>query len=261
MTLAAQAKDATRQLTRICRVDDGIAWITMDRPFKANAVSTALLTDIIDALDAAEAAAGVRAVVFSGEGRHFCAGADLAEFLEGGANAFRRLLNAFRDVCTRFEASPLPIIAMVQGAARAGGLELMLCCDAVVAAEEATIGDAHILRNLLPGGGNSVRLPRTIGHQRAKWMILSGQAIPATQARDWGMITACVPSSKLQAETMRVVAEMTVGHRETVARAKSLMVAAGTLDFEAALENEIVQLEEHSASSVLRNSLAGFLRG
>jgi enoyl-CoA hydratase/carnithine racemase len=248
------------ELTRICRVEDGVARITMDRPDKANALSTALLTDIVEALDIAERTPGVTAVVFSGEGRHFCAGADLSEFLADGATAFRRLLNAFRYVCTRFETSPLPIIAKVQGAARAGGLELMLCCDAVVADEHATIGDAHMLRNLLPGGGNSVRLPRTIGHQRAKWMILSGQSLSAMQAKDWGIVTVCAPSSMLEAETLRVTDELSVGHRDTIARAKSLLVATDTLGFEDALENEIVHLEQHSTSAALRESLTGFLR-
>ncbi|SMX31413.1 enoyl-CoA hydratase/isomerase family protein [Actibacterium lipolyticum] len=255
-----QAQTKSRTLTRICRVENGIAWITMDRPDKANAVSTALLADILEALDAAERTPGVNAVVFSGEGRHFCAGADLSEFLAEGASAFRRLLNAFREVCTRFEKSPLPIIAMAQGAARAGGLELMLCCDAVVADEGATIGDAHMLRNLLPGGGNSVRLPRTIGHQRAKWMILSGQSISAKQAQDWGIVTRCVAQGSLRSETLSVVAEMTVGHRDTIARAKSLLVAVDKLGFEEALQNEIVHLEQHSTSQALRKSLAGFLR-
>ena len=137
----------------------------------------------------------------------------------------------------------------------------MLCCDAVVADEDATIGDAHMLRNLLPGGGNSVRLPRTIGHQRAKWMILSGLAIPAELARDWGIVTVCAADNALEAETLRVVAELTVGHRETIARAKSLLVAADTLGFEDALENEIVHLEQHSDSEVLKNSLSRFLSG
>lgn len=256
-----QIQEKAQNLTRICRVDNGIAWITMDRPDKANAVSTALLTDIVEALDAAEATPGVSAVVFAGEGRHFCAGADLSEFLAEGSAAFRRLLNAFREVCIRFETSPLPIIAMAQGAARAGGLELMLCCDAVVAEEGATFGDAHMLRNLLPGGGNSVRLPRTIGHQRAKWMILSGQSISAAQAQDWGIVTRCATPDRLRDETLAVVADLTVGHRDTVVRAKSLLVAAGALGFDEALENEIVHLEQHADSPILKQSLAGFLRG
>ena len=98
-----QARQTSRDLTRICRVEDGIAWIKMDRPDKANAVSTTLLADILKALDAAEQTTGVKAIVFSGQGRHFCAGADLSEFLVEGATAFRRLLNAFREVCTRLK--------------------------------------------------------------------------------------------------------------------------------------------------------------
>lgn len=252
--------DLRRNLTRICAVENGICWITLDRPHKANAVSSSLLADILGAMDAAEAQPDVHAVVLSGAGHHFCAGADLAELLEGGAVAFRRLLDNFRDVCLKFERSPLPVVAMVHGAARAGGLELMLCCDAVVAADSATIGDAHALRNLLPGGGNSVRLPRTIGHQRAKWMILSGAAITAAQGAEWGIVTRVTTQENLRQAAIELAGEVSVAHRDTIERAKSLLFHADALGFEAALENEIVTLEQHAASDALQRSLNQFVK-
>jgi enoyl-CoA hydratase/carnithine racemase len=247
------------RLTRLCTVSDGIAWITLDRPQKANAVSSALLDDVLASLDAAEAEPGVRAVIFAGEGRNFCAGADLAELLDGGQVAVRRLLDRFREVCRRFEVSPLPIVGMAQGAVRAGGLELLLCCDAAIAAADATIGDAHALRELLPGGGSSVRLPRTIGHQRAKWMILSGQSISAGQACDWGILHAAVPTAQLRQAAIDLAKALSVAHRDTVGRAKSLLVASHALSIDAALENEIATLEAHSGSEAMRTGLAQFV--
>lgn len=254
------SKQMRRELTRICSVEFGIAWITLDRPEKANAVSSSLLGDIVDAMDAAEADSEVRAVIFSGAGRNFCAGADLTELLEGGAKAVRRLLNNFREVCLKFERSPLPVIGMVHGAARAGGLELILCCDATVAADNATIGDAHSLRELLPGGGGSVRLPRTIGHQRAKWMILSGTSIGAAQALDWGILQAMVPLGELQRSAIDLANQMSVAKPETIARAKSLLFKSDELPFLDALENEIVTLEEHSLTKVMQDGLMGFVK-
>lgn len=247
-------------LTSICTIKDGIAWITLDRPEKANAVSSSLLSDIVTAMEAAEAQHDVHAVILSGEGRNFCSGADLEEFFSGGATAFRCLLNKFREVCFKFERSPLPIVAMVHGAARAGGLELMLCCDVVVATETATIGDAHALRNLLPGGGGSVRLPATIGHQRAKWMILSGATISSKQAQDWGIVHSVVSESDLRQAAITLAKEVSIADRETIGRVKSLLLNSRELIFDEALENEIGTLVEHSASDALQRSLRQFVK-
>ncbi|MNX31154.1 2,3-dehydroadipyl-CoA hydratase [compost metagenome] len=255
----AGSKHEEHQLTRICMVEGGIAWITLDRPEKANAVNSELLNDVIASLDAAEAARDVRAIIFSGAGRNFCAGADLVELLEGGKAAVRRLLDNFREVCRRFETSPLPVVGMAHGAVRAGGLELLLCCDSVIAGDDATIGDAHALRELLPGGGSSVRLPRVIGHQRAKWMILSGGTISATQARDWGILHAVAPAHALRERAIHLAGEISVAHRQTIQRAKSLFVAAHALPIAEALENEITTLEAHSATQAMQGGLAQFV--
>lgn len=255
----AGLKHEGRPLTRICMVNAGIAWITLDRPEKANAVSSGLLQDVIAAFDAAEAEPDVRAVIFSGSGRNFCAGADLGELLEGGKTAVRHLLDNFREVCRRFELSPLPVVGMAHGAVRAGGLELLLCCDAVIAADDATIGDAHVLRELLPGGGSSVRLPRVIGHQRAKWMILSGSAISATQAMDWGIVHAVAPAQALRQCAIGLADEISVADRQTIQRAKSLFVAAHALPMAQALENEISTIEAHSDTHAMQDGLARFV--
>jgi enoyl-CoA hydratase/carnithine racemase len=253
-------KPASRSLTRICTVEDGLAWITLDRPEKANAINSALLGDILEAMEAAEADPQVRAIIFSGAGQNFCAGADLAELLDGGPSAVRRVMNGFRAVCLKFERSPLPVVGMVQGAVRAGGLEFLLCCDAVVASEDATIGDGHALRDLLPGGGGSVRLPRTIGHQRAKWLMLSGSSISAAQARDWGILHAVAPKLKLREAAIDLAHQISVSHRDTIGRAKALLMAAHDLPLEEGLENEIVTLETHFVTPAVQTGLRRFLR-
>jgi len=248
-----------QRLTPICIVQAGMAWITLNRPEKANAVSSGLLDEVLAAIEAAESAPDVKAIIFSGAGRNFCAGADLGELLEGGRTAVRTLLDRFREVCRRFETSRLPVVGMAHGAVRAGGLELLLCCDAVIASKDATIGDAHALRELLPGGGSSVRLPRTIGVQRAKWMILSGQSITATQAVDWGILHSVVSAEDLTHSALALAQEMSVAHMDTLARAKSLLVASYTLGKADALENEIRTLELHAGTPVMQTGLAQFV--
>ncbi|UPK34477.1 enoyl-CoA hydratase/isomerase family protein [Bradyrhizobium sp. 186] len=246
--------------TRIGQKEGDIVWITLDRPEKANALSSSLLTDILEALEAAERDPNVKAVILRGEGKHFCAGADLRELVDGGPRAIRRLLDLFREVCLRLERSALAVVGMAHGAVRAGGLELLLACDVVVALEDATFGDAHVLRELLPGGGSSVRLPRTVGHQRAKWLILSGATISAEEARDWGILHRTVPTERLKQAAVTLARSISVGDRKTVGRLKSLIYYSNTIGFDTALENEISMLEKHSTDSAMWESLKGFVR-
>ncbi len=137
-------------------------WITLNRPATLNALSPEVIAGIGRGLDKAQDDASVHAVVIAGEGRAFCAGADLT-FIESAGpdgNAFRQFLQSLMEVLTRLERFPKPVIAAVNGLALAGGLELVLCSDNVLAARSARFGDAHANYGLLPGGGASVRLPR-----------------------------------------------------------------------------------------------------
>src|SRR5690606_13389530 len=129
--------------------------------------------EVVEALDSALSSAesdpAVHAVVLTGNGRAFCAGADLKyvrETASGDETAVARFLDSVLGVMGRLEKFPKPTIAAINGLALAGGLELVLCCDLVVAARSARLGDAHANYGLLPGGGSSVRLPRKIGPTR-----------------------------------------------------------------------------------------------
>lgn len=230
------------------------ALLTLNRPEKANALNTDLLQAILRAFDIAERSEDTRSIVLHGAGQHFCAGADLSELISDGASSLRKLLHLFREVTRRFEASPLAVVAAVHGAARAGGLEIALACDAVVADENASFGDAHLLRELLPGGGASVRLPRAVGYQRAKWLILSGKSIDAETARQWGVVNSLASSHQLLEMARVTASEFAVGNRATFELAKALIHQSSGLDREGALENEISILEEHIKSeSAIRN--------
>ena len=147
-----------------------------------------------------------RCVVLAGAGPSFCAGADLQHFLSqhaqvGSPIAFLRQVSA---LITRFEASPLPIVAALHGHAVAGGLELALACDVAVAAESTLIGDGHIRNNLLPAGGSSVRLPRKVGDAMARWLALTGQLVPARRLADAGWLHAVVPDDQLSSTVATV---------------------------------------------------------
>jgi enoyl-CoA hydratase len=178
------------------------AWIRLDRPAALNSLTARMIADLQVALDEAESAPDVRVLVITGAGRAFCAGADLKDMASadgsGGAAAhmgfLRRVAAAFR----RIETFPKPVIAAVNGYALAGGLELALCCDLIVATRSAQLGDAHANYGLIPGGGASVRLPRKIGVNRAKYLLYTGTYLPAQTLEEWGLVNQVVDDEALE---------------------------------------------------------------
>ncbi|OAN95281.1 hypothetical protein A8B84_18595 [Marinobacter sp. EhC06] len=246
-------------LTRIAQIEGNVVTITLSRPEFANALNAETLSLVLESIDAAESEPDARAIVLRGMGKHFCAGADLRELSENGSKSVRKLLNLFREATQRFERSHLLVIGAVQGAARAGGLELLLACDAVVASTDATLGDAHLANGLLPGGGSTARLHRVIGRARARWMILSAAAIDAQQALDWGICLEVVSPESLDTRAVELARSMSVGHPDAVLRAKRLLALTDEVSLTSMLEMEIATLEGFASSSVFRDGVGTFL--
>ena len=237
-----------------------VAWLILSRAEKANALDSRMVARLASLLDEAEASTEARALVICGEGRNFCAGADLDEFLSAGAARVRQFLERLQNLMTRLERSHLVTIAAVHGAARAGGLELALACDVIVAARSATFGDAHLARDLLPGGGSSVRLPRCIGWNRAKWLMLSAAAISADMARDWGLALEVLDDADLRSGTERCAKALTRGSPATVQRVKRQLAMVAEQPQSASLESEIASLEAHYHSEALQSGVRDFLK-
>jgi enoyl-CoA hydratase len=170
-----------------------VALVTLNRPERLNAMNGAMLRELHLAMDAAEADAGVRAVVLSGAGAGFCSGFDLKEQAEArpaGVAQWRGLLRRDFDAIMRFWHSPKPTIAAVQGACLAGGCELALACDITVAAEDAIFGEPE----LRFGAGIVVMLlPWLVGPKRAKQVLLTGEdRIDARRAEAMGLVNEVV---------------------------------------------------------------------
>ncbi|MGK6317549.1 enoyl-CoA hydratase/isomerase family protein [Neorhizobium sp. DT-125] len=246
-------------LNPIAEVEGRIAWVKLSRPDRANALDSKTLELVLDAIDKAEDQQGVEALVLHGAGQHFCAGADLQELHSNGPEGIRHLLDRFREVTRRIERSHLVVIAAVHGAARAGGIEISLACDLVLAGSSATFGDAHLSKGLLPGGGSTARLPRAIGWQRSKWMILSAQSIDAETAKDWGLVFEVFDDRDLLQAAEQQALSMTRGDTETIRRAKSLISSIGDISFSESLEAEIATLEKHYDSESFQRGVGAFL--
>ena len=156
-------------------------WITLNRPDAINSLNDAVADSLAAGLDAAAADNALRCIIIRAEGRVFCVGADLKVVQEkSDEGTMDTFVNRLSDVFNQIETFPKPVIAAVNGLALAGGLELILCYDSVIAAESAKIGDAHANYGLIPGGGGSVRLPRKIGPTRAKYLMYTGDFLEAT---------------------------------------------------------------------------------
>lgn len=240
---------------------DGALWLTLNRPAALNALTPEAVHGLDRALAAAERDERVRAVVLTGNGRAFCAGADLKHVREtaaGDEGAVAAFLDSVLGVMTRLEKFPKPVIAAINGLALAGGLELVLCCDLVIAARSAKLGDAHANFGLLPGGGSSVRLPRKIGPTRAKYLLYTGEFLPAEQFVAAGLVNEVVNDADLLPAAARLVAKL-VGKSPLVLRRMKALVDDGLEQpVETALRLELLASEVHAHSHDMKEGLAAF---
>jgi enoyl-CoA hydratase len=212
----------------ILRIDDdvdGIRVLTLNRPERLNALNGDLVNAVRDAVrDCQET--DKRVILIRGEGRAFCAGADL-KWLASGVLADHGAHQRFQDdiaaMCTGLEAAPQVTIAAVDGYALAGGLELVLSCDLVVAAADAELGDEHIKRNLLPGGGGSQRLPRKIGVPRALFHLLTGRRITGAQAAEYGLACLAAPPGAAAETALEVAKEIAAHDPQALAHMKEMV--------------------------------------
>jgi enoyl-CoA hydratase/carnithine racemase len=158
----------------------------------------------------------------------------------------------------RIECFPCPVIAAVQGMALAGGLELVLCCDLVLAADSAKFGDAHANYGLLPGGGGSVRLPRKIGPTRAKQMMFTGEMFSAATMRDWGLVNEVVSDIDLPVRVENLLERLANKSPIGLRQMKRLVDEGLKMSPNAALELEQTVFAEHSLTHDRREGLAAF---
>ena len=171
----------------------GVALLTLQRPESLNALSFALLDELAAALESLDGDPTCRAIVITGAGRAFAAGADVHE-LEPQTSSTLTATGGFA-VWDRIGAIGLPLIAAVRGFALGGGCELAMACDMIVAAEDASFGQPEIRLGVMPGAGGTQRLTRAIGKARAMEVILTGRAMTAQEADTHGLITRIVPAA------------------------------------------------------------------
>ena len=237
------------------------AWLTMNRPKAMNSINLATIARFERLLPEIAANDDIRVLVLTGTGPAFCAGADLKEVLAsrdlapGEADFLDRVcenvMNPLRDF-------PKPVIAALNGITMAGGLELTMCCDIVLASEEARIGDAHANFGVYPGAGGAAVLPRLIPHNVAKYLLFTGKTLSAHEMQGYGLVNEVVPAEELESATT-TLAELIAG-KSPIALRRMKEVANATLDKsrDAALEHEQVMMRKHERSYDMNEGLRAF---
>jgi methylglutaconyl-CoA hydratase len=204
-------------------VAGGVATITLNSPATRNALSLALVTALQRRLGAALADPAVRVIVLTGAGTAFCAGADLKESREanaagGGTGMQERMAHALQTIWN----APKPVVARVNGHARAGGVGLMCACDIAVAAESAVFAFSEVRLGLIPAMISVVTLPK-LPVARATELFLTGDTFDAARAVQLGLINAAVPAEALDETVTRYVRSLLQGGPEALAAAKRLV--------------------------------------
>lgn len=189
-------------------VAERIATITVARPEKLNALDGATIAALGEAIDRARASSEVGGIILTGAGRAFVAGADISQFPTLGEEGARRLAQEGQAVFRRFETSPKPVIAAVNGFALGGGCELAMACHLRIAADVAKFGQPEVKLGIIPGYGGTQRLPRLVGKGRALQLILGGETIDAQEALRIGLVNAVVPGAELIATTRKMLGQM-----------------------------------------------------
>lgn len=202
--------------------------LRLNRPEARNAMSPELSLTIEAALDEIEADPEIWTVVVTGTGPIFCAGADLKVIAAGGGADIETTKGGFGGLARR--AFPKPVIAAVQGPALAGGFELVLGCDLVVAADDATFGLPEAKRGLLAGGGGPIRLAHRVALAAALEIVMTGDPITAQRAYDLGLVNRVVPADQVVDEAVALAERINENSPTAVRVGRTLVLRAAEVD-------------------------------
>ena len=189
---------------------DGVAVLTLNRPERLNAVNGAMHSELSTIFAEVQADTDVRAAVLTGAGRGFCAGGDFSGASMASKTGLTMMQEA-RLIVDRILDLEKPLVAAVNGAAVGLGATIALCCDVVIAAENARFGDPHVKMGLTAGDGGAVIWPLLIGVNRAKYWLMTGDLMPAKEAMDLGLVNRVVPEGQALAEAEALARRLAAG--------------------------------------------------
>ncbi|HEX9056767.1 MAG TPA: enoyl-CoA hydratase [Ktedonobacterales bacterium] len=228
--------------------DGAIATVTMNRPDKRNALSTSMMEELTDALNSlGQDKQSVSVVILAANGPVFSAGHDLRELVDGDIDAYRHVFDVCNTLMGTVQSIPQPVIARVHKMATAAGCQLVATCDLAVASEEARFATSGVKNGLFctsPG----VAVGRVVGRKRALQLLLTGEAISAETAADWGLVNMVVPPERLESATHELAM--------SIARLSPLSIGLGKQAFYAQIDLEQPKAYAYAKEVMVLNALA-----
>ena len=244
-------------------LQEGVAIITMNRPDALNALSLQLTEDLGRAIRKA-ISGKARAVILTGAGRAFCAGGDLREMREiagkdGKIEAFfEEPLKNLHDVILLIRETPIPFIAAVNGICAGAGTNFALACDIVMAAENASFNEAFVRIGLSPDCGGSFFLPRVIGEKLASELFMTGEAVSAERAAQFGMINRVTTADNLLTEALLMAKKLALAPTGSIGRIKKMLNQSFSNDLRAQLDLEHQAQIESGKSNDFKEGVTAF---
>lgn len=242
-----------------------VAHLQLNRPQKSNALNRALLEGLRSAIEEIESRDGVRCATVRGAGGTFSAGADLGALEgsidDGNREAVNEYIDLIHDTLDRLADLSVPTVAVVEGFALAGGLEVLLACDLAIASEDAAIGDQHANYGLIAGGGGTQRLPRTVGVRRAKELMFTGERLSGDQAVEWELVNRTAPAEDLDDAVTELVDSLAEKSPVAAAKTKYLIDAGLETDVESGLAIERETSKTYLFSDTVEEGLSAFAEG
>ncbi len=241
-------------------VQGDVMRVTLNRPDAMNALTPSMLYGLDRALVQMETRDDLKVLIITGAGRAFCAGADLKAFNEAQAVPAGEpdFLDRASALFARVAALPRPVIASLNGITMAGGLELALSADLLVAADTARIGDGHSNFGVYPGGGGAAVLPRVIPLHSALYLLYTGGTYTAAQMHALGMVCEVHPAAMLGEATLELARRIAQRSPATLRRMKAVARASADKTRSDALLHEQVMLREHLRSHDMAEGLRAF---
>lgn len=238
---------------------DGIAIVRMSRPEKLNAMDAGVLDELETMVDQLNCDPSIVAVILTGEGKAFVAGADIPELAElNGKTGYEKMRRGQR-LMDKIESSPKVWIATINGFALGGGLELALACDIRLASENAKMGQPEVNLGIIPGYGGTQRLVRNTGLGWAKYMILSGRMLTTAEAINTGLIQGVYPAEELMAKAEELAGEIASKGPLALAAAKRSINNAVNMPIKEGLDEEARLFGELCETADSKEGLTAFL--
>ena len=241
-------------------VADRIATITVNRPDKLNALNDATMAELGQAIEQVRADAAVSGIVVTGAGRAFVAGADISELRSKSGPEIYALARRGQEVFRRFETSPKPVIAAINGFALGGGCELAMACHVRIAAESAKFGQPEVKLGITPGYGGTQRLTRLVGRGRALQLLLTGEMIDANEAYRIGLVNRVVPTGDQAVEAARAMtAQMLANGPLALAQCIEVVNRGADISMEEATALEAAAFAMLASTEDMREGTSAFL--